>query len=62
MPPDFSLIFEKHCISTAAAREITIAINSEVEAMAKRMTELELQLGNKHDNLDTLTRTHARCL
>ena len=57
---NLSRIFEKHCISTAAAREIIEAVNAEIEAMAKRMTELELQLGNKHDNLDTLTRTHAR--
>jgi hypothetical protein len=54
--PDLSRIFEKHCISTAAAREIVEAVNAEVEAMAKRMAELERRLDNKPDNPDTLPR------
>ena len=51
---NLSRIFEKHCIGTVAAREIIEAVNAEVEAMAKRMAELELKHSNKQDNPDTL--------
>jgi len=58
MTLDLSKIFVKYSISTAAARAITIAINVEVEALTKRLAELELLLGNKVDKVDSLT--HAR--
>ena len=58
--PDLSRIFAEHSVSTAAARAITIAINVEIEALTKRLAELERQLSNKADNPDTSTRTHAR--
>ena len=54
--PNLSRVFVEHSISTAAAREIMIAVNVEIAAMAARVAELEQQLGNKQDKVDRSTR------
>ena len=59
MTSNLSRIFDKHCIGTAAAREIIEAVNAEVEAMAKRMVELEQKHSNKPDKADTLVCTRG---